>query len=263
MGLSTGNSSLGARGLATAAMSLNVGTSSLGSGGLRTSTLAALTPTQALVASFQAQPGLVDALLLFDPAHYSAPGNTPGHLVDALGGDIYYDAPNTQATPTAMQDASGYCYASSDGVDDILTSATASTQIAWGMLVARWTSFQGYFPTTMKYDTGSDSGYIIRQSNLDTHFKAGTSVYDANGAPSIVGSTSTIAPTMWSIVELGPIIAPYIGYPINLFGSAFQGRCAQLSCAAVAIRYATPTTVQRTAILNKLTVMQQALLASA
>ena len=258
MGLSIGTSSLGARGLDIEAMSLNVGTSFLGSGGLRTSALAALTPTQALVQSFQGT-GLLDALLVFDPAHYTTPGSTPGVLVDALGGPITYTAPNTQATPTAVQDASGYTYASADGVDDTLI-ASANQTVAWICAVLRapaagWSNYGGVLD-----NTNGDPLALLMGGTTD--------FYTASSAPRGVrrdGVTLTapysLAPiTDWMVVSVSTS-QPTASLLDQLF--AWNTNHVALQLAALAIRYTDPTSAQQSQIESLLTPMQQALLASA
>ena len=224
---------------------------------------AALTPTQALVRSFQAQPGLVDALLVFDPAHYTTPGSTPGHLVDALGGDISYDAPNTQATPAAVQDASGYYYALADGVDDTLIASAAQT-VAWYCAVFRsppgqttWSNYGPVIETTIT-DSAYDLGYFspggtsflynprsVRRDGIDLPDRP------YNLAPItdwMVASIFTAQPTATSVLQIA-----------GLYGGNFT----TIHLAALAIRYTDPTADQQSAIEAKLTPVQQALLASA
>ena len=225
---------------------------------------AALTPTQALVRSFQANPGLLDALLVFDPAHYTTPGSTPGHLVDALGGDISYDAPNTQATPAAVQDASGYYYALADGVDDTLI-ASADQFLAWSCAVFRSPPAQ---------NTWSNYGAVIANSTggagnqFGGVFHATGTDFDSNPYPLSARRNGVTLSTpydlspiaQWMVVSLEAVVRFTQG--TALFATE-KSYFAKLHLAALAIRYTVPTASQRSQIEQLLTPMQQALLATA
>ena len=222
----------------------------------------ALSPTQALVASF-AGTGLLDALLVFDPAHYSAPGNTPGVLVDALGGPIIYAAPNTQATPAAVQDASGYSYAVADGVDDTLV-ASATQTVAWYGAVFRspgsvWNNFASIIDNSV--NPGSRLG-IMQQGG--TYWVTGDGLSTPRGVRKDemnLGDPFDLAPiTTWQMVSVSthspttPIIAQLCGiYDVNFLSAHL---------AALAIRYTDPTADQQSQIETRLTPMKNALAAA-
>lgn len=243
-------------------MGLSTGIPFLGSGGL--SVTGALTPAQTLVASFASSPGLVDALLLFDPAHYSAPGSTPGHLQDALGGPVSYTAPNTQATPTAVQDASGYYYAIADGMDDTLI-ASANQTVAWYCAVFRsipaaWNEYAAPINTT------DDRGDNTRRLG---NVALGATTWDGNGGPRSVRKNGAplstpydCAPiTTWMMMT---VLCQLPGAPASILQvmGNFNKRFLNAALAALAIRYTDPTSDQQLAIEARVRPMQQALFSS-
>ena len=265
MGVSTGNSNLGVSGLTTQAMALNVGTSNLGAGGLRTSGFASQTVTQALVASFRGT-GLLDALLVFDPAHYMIPGSSPGALVDALGGPISYAAPNTQATPSVVAHSSGYFYAAADGVDDML-AASANQTVAYYCAVFRsppnQTTWSDYGPPLDSSTTDGNQrfGALLRGSTtFDNNSSYTPRAVSRNGV--VLSPYYDLSPiTSFQIVSVS-VCKPGVSQVVQMFslGNTYFTR---FHLAALGIRYTDPTADQQAQIESRMAPVRDALLASA
>ena len=244
-------------------MGVSTGTFSIGTGGVRTGAITTQTVTQQLIASFQGT-GLLDTLLVFNPNDYTTPGNSPGVLVDALGGPITYTAPNTQATPSVVAHSSGYYYASADGVDDTLVANTNQT-VAYYCAVFRSPPGQ---------TTWNDYAAIIDRTDntipyLGLANPGTTSFFNATGyLPRSVtrNGTSLTSPfacsplNVWQALLVGTG-ASTSSVPLQIFG--VNSSRAQLHLAALGIRYTDPTSDQQTQIESRMAPVRDALLASA